>query len=111
MDKIKNFSDFGLTENEQLDEKDAVVDTSRLNVKSASISILGGEKAEDQFREVFKDSIVIPQHPATGDVTYDGNKIGFVNEFAGLVINDLNWIETHIEKINSIVKETGFWYG
>lgn len=94
-----------------VNEKDLAIDVSRLDVKDASISILGGEKSEEKFREAFKDSIVIPQHPATGDVMYDGNRIGFVDSFAGLVLEDINWIKTHAEKINVIVKETGFWYG
>ena len=110
MSKIKNFKLFN--ESEVVDTND--IELSRLKDddpnRHPSISILGGEKSEEKFRDAFKDSIMIPQHPATGDVTYDGNKIGFVNEFSGLVINDIKWIETHLEKLNEIVNETGFWY-
>lgn len=95
-------------QNESEEVENIDIEISRLD---QSISILGGDKSEEQFREAFKDSIVIPKYPETGEVTYDGNKIGYVDGFSGLVFTDMNWVKTHLDKINVIIKETGFWYG
>lgn len=104
MIRVKNFSDFG-----KMNEAN-IVEVPRLH-SSGSISVWGDDKSEQKFRDAFPDSIDIPKLPETGDVTYDGNKIGFVDGFSGLVFTDVKWIETHIDKINDIIKKTGFWYG
>ena len=100
-------------ESENVDVNENQIEMGRLTAltKNPSITVLGGDKHEQMFRDAFKDSIVIPVHPDTGEVTYDGNKIGFVDNFSGLVFTDVKWIATHLDKINDIVKETGFWYG
>ena len=89
---------------EPVNEEVNAIDPKRLG---KSISIWGGDKAEEMFREAFK-GLNIPKQPNTGDVTIDGNKVGFVDNFSGLVFTDMNWVSSNLEKI---VAKTGFWYG
>lgn len=116
--KIKNFKLFVVNEGDKGlggsdEEQSAEVNKEIIDLKRLgdSITILGGDKNEEKFREAFKDHIVIPAFPNTGDVTYDGNNVGYVDNFSGLVFTDVKWIATHLDKINDIIKETGFWYG
>ena len=101
----------GANESEEVSENQIEMGRLTALTKNPSITVLGGDKNEQMFRDAFKDSIVIPVHPDSGDVTYDGVTIGFVDNFSGLVFTDVKWVATHLEKINDIIKETGFWYG
>lgn len=115
MHKMKGFKTFNGEPKPELSERINVVgntiDLERLQTDPVkSITIWGGDKMEQMFRDAF-EGMAIPKLPDTGDVTFDGNKIGFIDNFAGLVFTDINWVQTHLDAINEIVKVTGFWYG
>jgi hypothetical protein len=46
----------------------------------------------------------------SGDITFEGEKIGFVSGFSGVNFRDLDWIRKNIEALNKVVAKTGFWY-
>ena len=46
-----------------------------------------GRPAEASLRE---HGFNIPQYPRTGKVSYEGNEVGHIDNFTGLVIDDIN---------------------
>jgi hypothetical protein len=58
----------------------------------------------------FGKDLEIPEFPKSGDITWKGEKIGFVNKFNGVVFTDMKWLEDNLDSLNKVVAKTGFWY-
>jgi hypothetical protein len=57
---------------------------------------------EDTLRE---NGYEIPKFPLTGNVTYDGNIVGYIDNFVGLTIKD----ESYIDELKELIPSAGFW--
>lgn len=85
------------------------VEMNRLKERGVhGISIWG--KPDELFAKEFGKDIEIPKYPQQGEVNWKGKKIGYVNNFNGFVITDIEWIVDNLDRINKIVAKTGFWY-
>ena len=52
------------------------------------------------------------EHSTEGNITFNGKKIGFASNFNGLMIQDFEYIEENIDKLDQAIKECdlGLWY-
>ena len=104
MKNIHTFESF-LSAGEALHENK--IDASRLKSTDA-ISIHGNPDTE--LAKEFGDDLVIPGGRKGGEVTWKGERIGYVDSFSGLVFTDLDWVADHLEALNRVVAKTGFFY-
>ena len=108
-DKSIDLREFGLNEGRENPFDDEGVNMDRLKERGVrGISIWG--KPDELFFKEFGKDMEIPKYPKQGDVLWKGKKIGFVDNFSGFGITDIEWIEDNLDKINKIVAKTGFWY-
>lgn len=63
-------------------------------VNTMSCTIWTNTRTEDQLREI---GFIIPNHPKTGDCFLDGRKIGYMDNFTGLILRDKKALQ-HIKR-------------
>jgi len=103
--QIQTLKKLGLTLESVMNESAISLDKLKL---VNSISIQGNPNKH--FEAEFGKDIQIPAYPKEGDVTFKKKKIGFISNWNGLVITDMEWIKDNIDKLQNIVKKTGMWY-
>jgi hypothetical protein len=67
-----------------------------------SVTVWTNTMHEDTLRE---NGYEIPKFPLTGNVTYDGNIVGYIDNFVGLTIKD----ESYIDELKELIPSAGFW--